>query len=510
MNDDTTNRALSNRLKKDSLLCKQLLSSFSKQQHSLKMQEFIAGGKISAISSKCSLLEAAKQMACHQLSTLIVIDGEGQVSGLLGYSEMRRALANSMNPKITKVVQVMQGIPVSVQGGVKTSTAMELMVQNRVQLLPMLEGDEIVGIIELGQLLQDTFFESECVIDLLNTLTDAPVIVAVEPKCTITELVILLESEQSNSALVIDDGRMVGVISMPDIVLRVMASGLEAKSTSVVRVMTPGIGTATTEHRLADIRDKMLTRFSGNDDERTSKRNANKEDNHINHVQSYVPVVDSADGSIVAIMDVFYLAAYVVNRENDNNASSLLKVAPLAKSSSFNALDWEPQNGGEDEMGGMSGLQRCDSRDQLSETAEFDIDDDDITQKSNIRNEPKFLFKESSTKGSKEMGETAGSGGAEDARFAGQPRKSESEPSLSSAAETSSDSSRDIAATGSKKTPPVTASVNDSQQQSVNDSNASSVPKRRFAFLTVTTIIVAGVITGLWVYKRIHQQKAPQ
>ena len=114
------------------------------------MQEFIAGGKISTITSKSSLLEAAKQMACHQLSTLIVIDGEGQMSGLLGYPEMRRALANGMNPKTTKVVQVMQGVPVSVQGGVRTSTAMELMVQSKAHLLPMLEGDEIVGIIELG------------------------------------------------------------------------------------------------------------------------------------------------------------------------------------------------------------------------------------------------------------------------------------------------------------------------------------------------------------------------
>lgn len=497
--DDTTSRALNNRLKKDGLLCKQLLSSFSKQQHSPQMQEFIAGGKISAISSKCSLLEAAKQMACHRLSTLIVIDGEGQMSGLLGHSEMRRALANSMNPKTNKVVQVMQGVPVSVQGGVKTSTAVELMVQNKVQLLPMLEGDEIVGIIELGQLLQDTFFENECVIDLLNTLSDAPVIVAVEPKCTIMELAILLESEQSNAALVIDNGRMVGVISMPDIVLRVMASGLDARSTSVVRVMTPGMGTVTTEHRLADIRDKMLIGSSGIDDERTGKTSAksdnNKKDMPINHTQSYVPVMDSADGSIVAIMDVFHLAAFVVNRANGKDASSLLKEAQLAKSSSFNALGWEPPSRKGDDIGGMSGLQRCDSRDQLSETAEFDLDDD-ISQTSDIGNEPKFVLKGTSARESKEVG------GTNSVHSVDQPRKIESEPSLNGATETSSESNREIATTESKGVPSIPTSD--------KDSNASAVTKRRFNLLTAGTIVIAGVLTGLWVYKRIHQSKAAQ
>ena len=121
----------------------------------------------------------------------------------------------------------------------------------------------------------------------------------------ITELASLLESEQSNAALVIDGGRMVGVISMPDIVLRVMASGLDARSTSVVRVMTPGIGTVTTEHRLSEIRDRMLIGTSDWGDEKMSNKATNKNDKPINHVQPYIPVMDSSDGSIVAIMDVF-------------------------------------------------------------------------------------------------------------------------------------------------------------------------------------------------------------
>ena len=48
----------------------------------------------------------------------------------------------------------------------------------------------------------------------------------------------------------------------------------------------------------------------------------------------------------------------------------------------------------------MSGSQRCDSRDQLSETAEFDIDDD-ISQKSGVGSEPNFVLKGTFTKESK-------------------------------------------------------------------------------------------------------------
>ena len=165
------------------------------------------------------------------------------------------------------------------------------------------------------------------------------------------ELATLLESEQSNAALVIDNGRMVGVISMPDIVLRVMACGLDARSTSVVRVMTPGIEMITTEHRLIDIRDKMLIGSSGIEGERTGKmikNDSNKKDKPINHVQSYVPVMDSADGSIVAIMDVFYLAAYVVNRTDNNDSKDLFQGDTTSKIIQFQCtrLGTTKQKGG--------------------------------------------------------------------------------------------------------------------------------------------------------------------
>ena len=159
----------------------------------------------------------------------------------------------------------------------------------------------------------------------------------------------------------------------------------------------------------------------------------------------------------------------------------LLKEARLTKSSSFNALGWEPPSGKEDDIGGMSGLQRCDSRDQLSETAEFDIDDD-ISQKSGVGSEPNFVLKGTFTKESK------GVEGMKSVHSMDQPRQIESEPSLNRAMEMSSESSKGgIAMNESKGTPSIPASD--------KDSNAPAVTKRRFTFLTVSTIIVAGVLT---------------
>lgn len=335
-----SSKSLENRLRKDSTLRKQLQVSLRKQNKSLRTDEFIAGGSLETISCKASLLECAKLMGAKAIGTLIVLDEGEQVTGVIGLGELKAALADGLDAKLVKAGQVMQAMPVSVQLGCGDARALSLMVEHSTPILPVLEGDELVGMLEMDTLLSKAALHEEMLlVDLINA-AEPPAIVAVEPRTTVTELCRLMRTESTNAALVIDNSRMAGLISIDNLVLRVVAAGLDAATTSVVRVMTPTSETISPEVPLAHVRDILLRK---------------EEDGGID--RRYLPVMD-VDGSIVAIVDVFSLASFLAG-------ASHLSASGLGESSSLmNPFDWEPPAIGRPLL------------DSLSQCAEYDCTED--------------------------------------------------------------------------------------------------------------------------------------
>jgi CBS domain-containing protein len=81
-------------------------------------------------------------------------------------------------------------------------------------------------------------------------------VVTAKPSSTITEVAQTMARIESGAVPVLDDGKLVGLITDRDIVIRVVAEGLPL-STKVADVMTEGVETCSEDDVVADAAAKM-------------------------------------------------------------------------------------------------------------------------------------------------------------------------------------------------------------------------------------------------------------
>lgn len=84
-------------------------------------------------------------------------------------------------------------------------------------------------------------------------------VVTVKPTSTITEVAQVMARIESGAVPVTDDGKVVGLITDRDIVIRVVAEGL-GLDTRVAEVMTEDVATCAEDDNVADAAGKMGSR----------------------------------------------------------------------------------------------------------------------------------------------------------------------------------------------------------------------------------------------------------
>lgn len=79
----------------------------------------------------------------------------------------------------------------------------------------------------------------------------------VGPKTSVRDVAKLMRERRTTAVCVVEGGRIAGIFTSKDVVLRVIAAGLEANRCSVVRVMTPHPDTAPPTMTVHDALKKM-------------------------------------------------------------------------------------------------------------------------------------------------------------------------------------------------------------------------------------------------------------
>lgn len=79
----------------------------------------------------------------------------------------------------------------------------------------------------------------------------------VGPRTNVCEVAKLMKERRTTAVCVIEGGRIVGIFTSKDVVLRVIAAGLDANRCSVIRVMTPHPDTAPPTMTVHDALKKM-------------------------------------------------------------------------------------------------------------------------------------------------------------------------------------------------------------------------------------------------------------
>lgn len=110
------------------------------------------GRQVRTIDPDATVLDAIGQMAAHNVGALVVTEG-ARVVGVISEREYARsvALANRSS-RDTPVRTIMRTNLPRVSLETDIATCMALMTEYRVRHLPVLTGDELIGLVSIGDL----------------------------------------------------------------------------------------------------------------------------------------------------------------------------------------------------------------------------------------------------------------------------------------------------------------------------------------------------------------------
>ena len=126
------------------------------------------GRGVVTISPIASVFEALELMARTEIGAVVVLDGD-EVCGLLSERDYaRKVILKGKRSPDTPVREIMTTKVVCVGPDQKVDACMALMTEKRFRHLPVLDGDRLVGIISIGDVVKAIIEEQKFNIEQLE------------------------------------------------------------------------------------------------------------------------------------------------------------------------------------------------------------------------------------------------------------------------------------------------------------------------------------------------------
>ncbi len=111
--------------------------------------------RLVVLKPDASVLEAARAIEQNNIGAVVVQD-RGRVVGIVTDRDLAvRALGRELDASSTKIADVMTPSPVTLPPSAKSSEAIRLMQDRNVRRIPLVEGERVVGMVTLDDLLLD-------------------------------------------------------------------------------------------------------------------------------------------------------------------------------------------------------------------------------------------------------------------------------------------------------------------------------------------------------------------
>ncbi|CAO3647558.1 unnamed protein product [Cunninghamella blakesleeana] len=283
-----TNTGRQRQSKRDEAIRKNLERELSKKRGtpSQRQQQYRKiAGTVSALRPAQALtvkenmlvIEASQLMAAKRSDCVLVVDDDDHLSGIFTAKDLAyRVVAEDLDARATVVAEIMTPNPMCVTASTSAQDALNLMVSRGFRHLPVCneEGD-IFGLLDITKCLYEALNKMERAYGSSRKLYDAlegverewannPVELVqymevlrdrmacpdlstvmdheaceVNYKVNVRDIAKMMKEHHTTAVLVMKHHRLTGIFTTKDIVLRVIAAGLNPENCSVVRVMTP-------------------------------------------------------------------------------------------------------------------------------------------------------------------------------------------------------------------------------------------------------------------------------
>jgi CBS domain-containing protein len=120
------------------------------------------------ISPSATVYDALKLMADKSVGALLVIEGDKVVGIITERDYARKVILMSRSSRETPVRDIMTPDVMYVRPDHTNEDCMVLMTENRLRHLPVMNGDKLVGLISIGDLVKDIISEQKFIIEQLE------------------------------------------------------------------------------------------------------------------------------------------------------------------------------------------------------------------------------------------------------------------------------------------------------------------------------------------------------
>ncbi|KAJ3255076.1 hypothetical protein HK103_006619 [Boothiomyces macroporosus] len=279
----------------------QELSKRTKQRNTINPGKDSRRGTVSSLKpapaiiiiETAKIIQAAQLMAAKRIDAVLVVSEQGDLVGILTDKDIAfRVVAEGLDVRTTVVSDVMTADPIAVYDKGSRNEALNIMVSRRFRHLPVIsdgddeEGQSVVGLLDITKCvferlddLERKVNEDQSIISAMDVLErrgtvnsdridtlrnehecpDVASVIAkvnqefgdfpgVSVKSSVRDAAKAMKSYHGTAVLVTGtpdgEGKVAGIFTTKDIVLRVIAASLDPSTTSVIRVMISKSGFA--------------------------------------------------------------------------------------------------------------------------------------------------------------------------------------------------------------------------------------------------------------------------
>ncbi|GAA5857697.1 hypothetical protein JCM8547_004334 [Rhodosporidiobolus lusitaniae] len=295
------------------------------------------------VPSVMSVADASQLCAAKRTDCVLVVDEEEHLCGIFTAKDLAfRVVGDGLDPRTTPVSAIMTANPMVTRDTTSATEALQTMVTRGFRHLPVCneEGD-VVGLLDITKVFHESLEKLEKAYgssqklytalegaqeqfggvenqanpllayvqalrdkmsfpDLGSILDARTTAATIGVKTSVRDAARLMREKRTTAVCVMEDNgqKIAGIFTSKDVVLRVIAAGLDARTCSVVRVMTPHPDVALPSLSIQDALRKM----------------------HDGHYLN-LPVVDDA-GVLIGIVDVLKLTYATLEQVNSLHSDS--------------------------------------------------------------------------------------------------------------------------------------------------------------------------------------------